>query len=290
MLKHYLLFTAVVIALASCASPDDAKPNRDLMEASKQELATALEERDRLIGLVNEISRSMEQIKQLENMLTLTGSKATEDPRQRSRIVSDIAKLRDTLAIRRARLADLETSLRKSSISNDELLTTVRDLRTRLDEQAEEAARLRSILSMAGRQIRSLNSRVVDLTDSLSTSDRNLDSARTESLRLENQLYACYYIIAPKPELRRIGVIDYGFLRKTHLLSENFNAAAFTAADRRSLRSISLPSTSHIKILSSHPENSYRLTSEPDSAPSLMITDPDAFWSMTSHLIIQSNS
>ena len=62
-----------------------------LAEASKQELITALNERDQLLSLVKEISNSMERIESLENILTVNDMQPREQSTQRTRIRCDNA-------------------------------------------------------------------------------------------------------------------------------------------------------------------------------------------------------
>lgn len=88
-------------------------------EASREELADAVSDRDQLLGLVNEISSSMEQIKQLENILTVSGG--SETPGQREQIRADIAAIQETLVqrpppARRPREETVESNLNNGKL------------------------------------------------------------------------------------------------------------------------------------------------------------------------------
>lgn len=285
MNKHLIISIALSIILASCSDKEQNKEQQSLMEASRQELAEALQERDQLLELVKEITSSMDQIKHLENIVTLTESRPNENPAQRSQILSDIASVQNTLQQRRERLAELEAQLRKSSRYTDEIKSTVEALRAQIDSQAEEIESLRGQFSSASEQIKSLNNEVDSLNTTVATVNRNLDAAQEASTRLENELNTCYYVIAPKSQLKEHKIIETGFLRKSKLLKGDFDRGFFVIGDKRNLTKINLNSNK-VKLHTNHPEGSYEIN-ETDGQKVLTILDPDKFWSLTNYLVIQ---
>ena len=65
----------------------------------------------------------MDQIKQLENILTVSGG--TETPaRREDEVRADIAAIQETLVQRRHQLEDLEKKLSKSNFNNNKLQQT----------------------------------------------------------------------------------------------------------------------------------------------------------------------
>ena len=79
--------------LFSC-NVNNEKEQQSLAEVTKQELATALNERDQLLSLVKEVSAGLNEIKQLENIMTIAANKQYETPGQKNRILADIACLK----------------------------------------------------------------------------------------------------------------------------------------------------------------------------------------------------
>lgn len=63
--KHLIIPIVITILLLSCNGTED-REQQSLAEISKQELATALNERDQLLSLVKEVSAGLDEIKQLE--------------------------------------------------------------------------------------------------------------------------------------------------------------------------------------------------------------------------------
>ncbi len=90
--KLSAIILLTVIVLQGCKGKPDTSSQQALMEASKMELATAVNERDRLISLIGEITSGMDQIKHLENILTVTASQP-EQASQRQQILADISSI-----------------------------------------------------------------------------------------------------------------------------------------------------------------------------------------------------
>ena len=109
MRKFIALGITAVLVLSGCSNKQKEEEARQQADATKAELIAAVNDRDQLLNLVNEISSGMEQIKQLENILTVSGG--TETPGQKEQIKADIAAIQQTLQERREKLAELEKKL-----------------------------------------------------------------------------------------------------------------------------------------------------------------------------------
>lgn len=287
-MKHLIVTIITLSALFSaCTGKQDPTEQISLMEASRQELVTALEERDQLLCLVKEISVSMDQIRHLENIMTVSGTHAKENPSQRTRILSDISSLKRTLKQRREQLAQLETRLEESSLYTDELKSTVKVLYNQIDTQTREIENLRGQLTMANARIDSLNNAVDSLNTTVATINDNLDMANAASIRLEDELNTCYYIVTSKSELKKHQILETGFLRKSKLLKGDFDKGFFVIGDKRNMHTIELNSDK-ARVHTNHPEDSYAIRKE-NNKKILVILDPEKFWSLTNYLVIQTD-
>ena len=273
---RYLLIIVFSALFWACGSKEIAPDGQQsLMEASKQELATALEERDQLLALVKDITVSMDRIKHLENVLTVSGVSPNENSAQRQRMLSDIAAIQQELKQRRDKLAEMEKRFSESSLYSEQLGATLEALRHQVDNQYDEIEGLRDQLTL---NVDSLNTAV----DSV---NQDLDAALAASHRLANELNTCYYVVAPKAQLQDHHIIETRFLRKSRLLKGDFDQGFFVIADKRNLTSIDLNSPK-VKLYTNHPEDSYVIT-ETDSTKTLTILDYEKFWSITNYLVIQ---
>lgn len=283
-IKHFIISLVVTPLLFSC-NGNKEKEQQSLEEVTKQELATALKERDELLALVKEVSQDLEQIKQLENIMAVTVN--NEKGGQKTQILADIASLKEKVQKRKEQLNELENKLQKSTINNKELQETIEALRTQIDSQVEEIEYLKQQLTAAKEHIGALNNAVDSLNTTVSTVTGERNAAQEASVKLENALNTCFYVIATKSELKKHNIIESGFLRKTKLMKGDFDKGFFVISDKRTLMSLPLH-TNKAKILTNHPTASYEMLEE-DGQKVIKIKDKDQFWSLTNYLVIQED-
>ena len=283
-----LIFITLMAAtlLSSCADNKDREEKEQaqaLAAASQEQLAEAVQDRDQLLGLVNDISADMSEIKRLENILTVSGG--SETPNQQDQIRADIAALQQTLQERRTRLEELEKKLKNSDLTNSKLKQTITNLRAQIDSQASEIEQLKTSLNEANTRIGELNTAV----DSLNTTVANVTNAKNEAEQksedLANELNTCYYAIGSKSELKSHNIIETGFLRKSKLMKGQFDQKFFATADKRSLSSISLHSKK-AEVLTNHPADSYEIETRGEQKV-LVIKNAAKFWSLSNFLVVK---
>lgn len=288
MKKILTLCLAAGMLLSSCANKEKEEQLRQaqaMAEASREELASAVSDRDELLNLVNEISSSMEQIKQLENILTVQGGSEAPSAGQKAQIRADIAAIQETLAQRRHQLEDLEKKLRNSNLSNSNLQKTVSSLRQQIDSQSAEINTLRASLDEAKTTIENLDTKVDSLNTTVTEVTAQRDSTENRNVELANELNTCYYAIGNKSELKENKIIETGFLRKTKLMEGDFDRAFFTKADKRTLTAIDLNSNK-AEVLTNQPEESYKIV-DANGHKVLQITNPALFWSLSNYLVVK---
>jgi len=280
-----LALTALLIASSSCSNKkeEELRQQQALNEATNEELRSAVADRDQLLGLVNEISSGMDQIKQLENILAVNASNETHG--QRDQIIADIAAIQQTLTQRRERLAELEKKLNSSSLTNSNLKKTISQLQSQIDSQTREIETLRGNLDEAKVHIEKLNTQVDSLSTTVTTVVAERDSTDNANAELANELNTCYYAIGNKSELKENRIIETGFLRKTKIMEGDFDRNFFTKADKRTLTQIDLNSTK-AEVLTNQPAGSYSID-DANGHKVLRITNPALFWSLTNYLVIK---
>ena len=283
MRKLIVIGITGLLILSGCTDKKKLEEAQKQNDATRAELIEAVSDRDQLLSLVNEISAGMDQIKQLENILSVSGK--NETPGQRERIQSDIAAIQQTLQQRREKLADLEKKLSASSVANSNLKNTIASLRSQIDSQANEIASLRSNLTEAAGKIGQLDAAVDSLHTTVSNVTAERDSTEQQNTIITNELNQCFYAIGTKSELKENKIIETGFLRKTKLMKGDFDHSFFTTADKRTLTTIDLNSDK-AEVLTNQPAGSYVIT-EANGHKVLRITNPAAFWSLSNYLVIK---
>ena len=71
-------------------------------------------------------------------------------------------------------------------------------------------------------------------------------------------------------------------------IGDNFDKNYFTKIDLREVTSIKL-NVKSLRILSAHPENSYKLIQNDNTIESIEITDPEKFWERSKFLVMLTN-
>lgn len=286
-IDRLIILSVLALLSVSCNGSGEGGQQQSLEDISKQELAMALEERDQLLALVKEISIGMVQIKNLENIMTIAAARPNENTIQKSQILADIANLKEKIRQRKDQLKKLEEELQNSTINSKELNETVEALRIQIDSQLDEIDMLKKQLTTANEQIGRLNNAVDSLNTTVSEVRDERDAAHETSVRLENELNICFYVIATKSELKSHHIIESGFLRRTRLLEGDFDKGFFVSGDKRMLDSLPL-NTKKAKILTNHPATSYEIIEE-DGQKIIKISNSDEFWSLTDYLVVQKD-
>lgn len=287
MRKTLLAGLSALLVLGACNQKDEKEEahKQAIADASKVELQNAVADRDQLFLLVNEISQGVDQIKALENILTVNATSGGETPSQREQIQADIASIQKALQERREKLAELEKKLNNSTLTNNNLRNTIATLRNQIDSQTSEIETLKGSLNEATARIGQLNTTVDSLNTTVNTIVAQKDSVEQESVDLANELNTCYYAVGSKKELKDKDIIETGFLRKTKIMEGDFDRNFFTTADKRTLTTIALHSK-NAKVLTNQPEGSF-VIEEQGGQKVLRITNPASFWSLSNYLVIQ---
>lgn len=281
-----LCLSAVLLSTVACNNKErDAqlRQAQAIAEATRDELADAVADRDQLLDLVNEISTGMEQIKQLENILTVQGT--SETPAQREQISADIAAIQKTLQDRRERLEQLEKKLKDSNLNSAKLQQTIANLNSQIDAQTAEISTLRENLGAAMTRIGELDSQVDSLATTVNAVTAQRDSTEVQNEQLANELNTCYYAVGNKSELKKYNIIETGFLRKTKLMEGEFDREFFTRADKRTLTTIEL-NAGKAEVLTNQPKDSYTIL-DVNGHKTLQITNPAKFWSLSNYLVVK---
>lgn len=277
---------ALSVIMAGCNSNNtntDTDPEA-VANASRQELEQAINDRDQLLSLMNEIQSGLNEIKNLEKIITLDNS---ETPDSREQAKRDIEAIKACLIERQNKLNELEKKLAASNLYSENLKQTIATLKTQIAEQETEIARLNSALNSANSQIARLDTQVDSLTATVATVSVERDAAELKSQELADELNLCYYAIGSNSELKSHKILEKSFLRKTRLMEGEYDQTFFIKGDKRTLSSIPLYAKK-AKLWTKQPTDSYTLT-EVNGSLVLIITNAEKFWSLSNYLVIQTD-
>lgn len=289
MKKIKFLVIALVAMTLMPACSNKAEQEKATREDSintelNDSLATAMAEKDSLMALMNDISDGMNQLKELQDVVSVRNLSG-ETPDRKAQLRSDMELLQKSVAERKKRLEDLEKRLTQSRNYNDEMRKTIETMKKQLENQQSTIDDLTQQLAQAHIVINTLNTRV-DSLNTVNTEVREEKArAQEETVRVTNEMNVCYYVIGNKKELKNHHIIETGFLKKTKIMEGEFERSYFTKADKRTLNVIPLHSKK-AKLLSKHPQGTYQLVDD-GNVKSLHITDAARFWELSNYLIVQ---
>ncbi|MBQ9822309.1 MAG: hypothetical protein IJM58_09320 [Muribaculaceae bacterium] len=288
----YFVWLMVVLAiLPACQRSnklEEEAMRQDSINAVLQDsINTANAEKDSLMQLMGDIADGMQQIKELEDIVSVNNLSG-ETPDRKKQLRDDIVLIQQSINKHKARLAELENRLKQSTNYNATMQKSIANLKQQLEEQQKTINGLTDQLAAAHIQIKNLNQSV----DSLNTVNKAVikekEAAQEESKQLTsevNNLNVCYYVIGSKKELKNHKIIETGFLRKTKILQGDYEMSYFTKADRRTLSEIPLHS-SKAEVMTNHPRDSYEIVDH-GNVKTLHILNPARFWEKSNFLVVK---
>lgn len=276
----FAIVAAMVAGLASCDNSKLKERNAQLEGDVEGLVAT----QDTLLSLVNELTDGMNQIKQLENIISTPGALG-ESSSKKEQIRNDMIAIQQALEARRQRLDELEKQLANDKGQNSKLLKTISSLKEQIANQEREISSMKEQLAAANVTIAELNATVDTLNTNLTAEKREREIAEEASTAMAEQLNTCYYAIGTSKELKANKILEKGFLRKTKVMESDFNMSYFTKADKRTLTSIPLNAKKG-EVMTKQPKDSYQIV-DVNGAAVLNITNPQKFWAMSNFLVVK---
>lgn len=288
-MKKTLIYLATAISLLACTdkkSQEEAENARALAAATHEELVQAIQERDQLLEMVNEIAATTSEIKNAEHIVAINGA-TPEGRASQASAVNDLQAIKATLADRQKKLDELEKSLKNSKSSNSKLMATIESLKQQIAQQSDEITELTQKLTSANEQIAKLDTQVDSLSTEVRAANIEKENAQQEALRQEDIANACFIAIGSKKELQDHNIVEGGgFLKSAKVLPSDFDRSFFTQADKRTLTTIPLHSNKAKVLTKAQPEGSYTIE-EQNGEKVLKILNPSQFWSTSNYLVIQ---
>ena len=281
-IKHFAFFVIIILTnflLSNCSKGSDESENsiKDSIENVSGNLNGKLNEKDaaiqELVSSFNEIQENLNTIKEKEKII----SKVTSDGDVKSKedqIKEDIQSIYDLMAKNKDRIGSLSKKLKNSKLKIEGLEKMIENMQ--------------ATLNLKDSEIEELKTKIEGLNVELSNLTTNYKAVENESNQKTEIINTAFYAIGTSKELKENKVItkEGGIigLGKTTKLSSDFNKEYFTKINIEKTTSINL-GAKKIKILTTHPSNSYKLIGE-KPIEKLEITNTKEFWSASKYLVI----
>lgn len=205
----------------------------------------------------------------------------------RQRMTQNLNHVRELLGRHRDRIYKLEQKLDSQKTSAQYLRTIVISLRQQLEAKDRELAQLKADLQDNRKSLAVLQSRIEQVALDKEQMSQTINE-QEEQLRLQNDKINTGYVkIASKKELKQLGILKGGFLRKKQINYSNIDLSVFDVVDTRTFCQIPVPDK--FQIISSIPVDSYSVEEDSMDNNVIIIKNVEKFWSISKFLIIQTD-
>lgn len=283
MKKYLFIVLGIAISFSSCK--DSSNEQNIVMQRDSLSALLKISENtvNEFISDFIEIERNLDSVSAKQHILISKTSKGSDlKPNQKEIINADIAAINKLMEQNNKKLKALNAKVKGATTKNLKLEETVVLLNNQLNTKYYQLADLNEKLRQSNAQIEFMEM-VVDIM----AFDNIKQYYEIDSL--QNEQNTAYYVIADKHDLVEWGLIDRegGFLGmgKSSKLSDNIDLGKFTKINIFTTTNIPI-NTKNIKIITSHPSNTYTYNKVEKEITSILINDPEKFWSNSKYLVI----
>jgi chromosome segregation ATPase len=234
---------------------------------------------DELMGTFNEIQTAFDQINAAEGRVSLF---ADNYEKNSDALQENMKFIQETMEANRKKIDELQAHLKSSGINAKKLQDAIDKLNSQMKEKDKSITELRTLLANKDIQIAELG----DSLASVSAKNEEIEKAKEAvdqiASKQDELLNTAWYVYGTKSELKERRILVDGDVLKT----SDFDADYFTKIDIRNTIVIPLNSKS-VKVLTTHPEDSYTLIKGSNGEYTLRIKDPSIFWSVSKYLVVR---
>lgn len=280
IMKKLFVYFACVAILSSCGLSES---EQNKVNGRIDSLQTVINQRDseidELMGTFNEIQTAFDQINAAEGRVSLF---ADNYEKNSDALQENMKFIQETMEANRKKIDELQARLKSSGINAKKLQDAIDKLNSQMKEKDKSIAELRTLLANKDIQIAELG----DSLASASAKNEEIEKAKEAvdqiASKQDELLNTAWYVYGTKSELKERRILVDGDVLKT----SDFDADYFTKIDIRNTIVIPLNSKS-VKILTTHPEDSYTLIKGSNGEYTLRIKDPSIFWSVSKYLVVR---
>jgi hypothetical protein len=276
------------------------KTQIEQLNQQNSNLTTTIEVRD---SLVNEMTRTFDEI---EQNLTFVRNKRAEMvtipqegvKNQKEILVADVKLMNEMLEESSIKIDELDKKLKSSGIEIKSFKNKIAKLNLMITEQDNNIQQLRTEIEQRDYKIAEMDVQLVKLQrdivskdDSIVTKSQIIAEKAQTIVERENEINKAYFVAGSYDQLVKKGILtkEGGFLgiAKNISIRDDVKESNFTKLDMRNASKFPL-NTKKAKLISEHPDNSYRLVEQNDKIAYLEIENPQEFWKLTKYVIVET--
>ncbi|MDP4238909.1 MAG: hypothetical protein Q8904_05485 [Bacteroidota bacterium] len=288
-IKFYATITALVLITASCVENSGKYKaivaQRDSLEQVKQGLDSNY---NRTLTILNDIEAGFSEINQNEtqmrvNLKGVEGSKTNK----RELIAAQMKAIKESMEQNKAKIEELRHLAAKKGKANSKLAETIKRLQGELDAKSVQIQSLQTELDQKNIKISELSTTVTEQSKNIAEQQNVVEQQKTTIKGQETDINTVWYCVASSKQLKEAKIVsNTGLFQSKKVMAEDFDKKAFIQADLRNISSIPTNSKK-AKIITLHPQNSYKLVTGADKKITIEITNPSKFWGVSKYLVVE---
>lgn len=278
---------AALVAPLAFSSCNQAEIDR--LQAQNDSLRSAVTtggiKLDDYFAAFNSIQENLNMIKEKEQIISLKTGNGEVDKASADQINEDITSIYELMLKNKQTIKDLNTKLQQNGLKNKEMAKTIQLLTDQITSKDKEVSDLKTKLERLNIDLANVEKKAAELDSTLKEA-QNVNEELTEVNNAQDAaLNTVYYVVGTKKELISHNVVNKDGLFKGLKIGDSFDKNYFTQVDLRNINSINI-GKKNVKLLSTHPNSSFKLVERGKIVEKLEITDPAAFWERSKFLVI----
>ncbi len=286
MKRNVFLLMIALVYLSACT---DVKQSKEYMalQSKNDSLETLVKRQNQelqiFISDFNDIQSNLAEIRAKEVWINENVSN-TENKTVKNKIKDDINSIYSLLKQNMAKVKQLNKKLNTANSNNKVLKSSIADLQTQIKNEATHIVQLNEKLKKMDIEVASLNEELKEVNVLLTEKDEVIK----QQVAADN---TAYYVVGTSAELKKNKVINKqgGFIGigRQSKVDSDFNKECFTKVDILKFKQIPV-FAKKIKLLTTHPQESYKLVKGKTKVDSVVILNEKAFWSTSKYLVIEA--
>jgi len=282
-----VLLIGLTIVFTACGESATERAQRHMIDSLENVNAQARMDYKDLQQYLSIIAGGLDSISIEEHELQAYSAGAERRGLNRQMMKHQLNHVRDLLSRHRERIAILEQKLDVGNKDAQNLRIIIFALRRQVDEKEREIEKLRIDLENNRKSMSELTGQMQQMQEVQEEQMQTISEQNETIQHQADKLNKGYIKIASKKELKSVGLLTGGFLKKSKVDYSRIDLNLFQCVDIRITERIDLPEK--VKILSPMPKGSYEIKPGENGGNVLHILDMKAFWSVSRFLIIQIN-
>ena len=276
----YLVIAATVIVMATSCNGGSAsmKEQLDSLQTAYEQQTADYNELNEYLGV---IATGLDSIALQEGQIL----RSDESPAlSREQLKQNLDTYRQTLQNQRERITVMEKKLQTSQKYSAHLKSIIATMKQQLAQKDEEIANLRRLVDDKNVDITRLKQDVQQLQQR-SEMQAGLIVSQAETISQQDATINTAYVkIGTKDQLKKLGLLKGGFLKKTKVDFSNIDKSLFKAVNKSD--KIEIPTVKKATVMTPQPADSYRID-QVHKSQVLSVINPEKFWGVSDFVIIQ---